>query len=597
MPFSSVTPSALQQIQPTIQRFTKMLANIMQLEVEIVDANMVRMAGTGPYAKFVGVALNNYSRLLRHVLESKTEKVVVRSRIDPMCAHCTDKENCKEKAFIGVPILVQDLCVGVISLVALTDEQQKRIEENSREISDYVRHISDIFVSKIVGAQSNADDLTHMLIGLVDHMDQGVVGLDENGHVRFINPIALGHLHCTQEKIAGRLIDIRPLTPAKTPVQGHSQYIFSFADKEEIIAGQMFEVHGLKLFLMAYYQSPISLPEGYNQADPRVQHIIGESKSMRALKILIARIATSPSSVLIRGESGTGKEIIARAIHQLSDRSRQPFVAINCAAIPENLQESELFGYVKGAFTGASASGKVGLIQAANGGTLFLDEVGDMPLTLQAKLLRAIESREVQPIGSNKAFPVDIRIISATHQNLDDFVAQGRFRGDLYYRLSVIPISVPALRDRKTDIDLLVHYFINLHARRISNAYPGIAPEVLIQLRQYNWPGNVRELSNLAEYLVNVVPPGEIIDMSLLPPNIAGPQTASTSEKILTATQPDSFCEPDTQAKMLKRMERQVIEEALFRLGNKKMVADELGIGIATLYRKIKKYGLSDLGT
>ncbi len=596
MPFSNLTPSALKQIQPTIQRFTKMLANIMQLEVEIVDADLVRMAGTGPYAKSVGVTLNNYSRLLRHVLESKTEKVVVRSRTDPMCASCTDRSNCMEKAFIGIPILVQDVCLGVISLVALTDEQQKRIEENNREISDYARHISTIFVSKIVGVQSNADELTQMLIGLVDHMDQGVVGLDKNGQVKFINATALEHLGCTQEKIAGRLVEIEPLTPTKIPTQGHSQYIFSFADKQAIISGQMIKVHELELFLMAYHQSPLTLPEGHSQTDPRVQHIIGESPPMRALKALIARIATSPSSVLIRGESGTGKEIVARAIHQLSDRQQQAFVAINCAAIPENLQESELFGYVKGAFTGASATGKVGLIQAANGGTLFLDEVGDMPLTLQAKLLRAIESREVQPIGSNKSFPVDIRIISATHQNLDDFVAQGKFRGDLYYRLSVIPISVPALRERKSDIDLLVHYFINLHAKRISNAYPGIAPDVLEQLRQYNWPGNVRELSNLAEYLVNVVPPGELIDVSLLPPSISPPQTPRPTEKNKLQETQANFCEPETGTKMLKTMERQIIEEALFRLGNKKLVADELGIGIATLYRKIKKYGLSNFG-
>ncbi|WP_323116376.1 sigma-54 factor interaction domain-containing protein, partial [Klebsiella variicola] len=167
-------------------------------------------------------------------------------------------------------------------------------------------------------------------------------------------------------------------------------------------------------------------------------HLVGESEPIRQLKHLISRVAPSPSSILITGESGTGKEVVARAIHKLSNRSEKPFIAINCAAIPEQLLESELFGYVKGAFTGASANGKQGLIQAADKGTLFLDEIGDMPLIVQAKLLRAIESREVQPIGSSRTIPVDIRIVSATNQNLEQFVSEGKFREDLYYRLNVI---------------------------------------------------------------------------------------------------------------------------------------------------------------
>lgn len=235
---------------------------------------------------------------------------------------------------------------------------------------------------------------------------------------------------------------------------------------------------------------------------------------------LISRIARGPSSVMVAGESGTGKEVVARAIHKLSDRQAKPFIAINCAAIPEQLLESELFGYVKGAFTGASANGKPGLIQAANHGTLFLDEIGDMPLTLQAKLLRAIESREIQPVGASHPVPVDIRIISATNQNLAQFIAEGKFREDLYYRLNVIPLRLPPLRERQDDIELLIHHFLQLHTRRLELVYPGVSPEVIGLLKRYHWPGNIRELSNLMEYLVNVVPSGEVIDASLLPPNL-----------------------------------------------------------------------------
>ncbi len=312
---------------------------------------------------------------------------------------------------------------------------------------------------------------------------------------------------------------------------------------------------------------------------------------MRQLKRLISRIAPSPSSVMVVGESGTGKEVVARAIHKLSGRRNKPFIAINCAAIPEQLLESELFGYVKGAFTGASANGKTGLIQAANTGTLFLDEIGDMPLMLQAKLLRAIEAREILPIGASSPIQVDIRIISATNQNLAQFIAEGKFREDLFYRLNVIPITLPPLRERQEDIELLVHYFF-------TSAYPssgiglslGIAPDVVEILRKHRWPGNLRELSNLMEYLVNVVPSGEVIDSTLLPPNLLNNGTTEQSD--VTEVSEAHLSLDDAGGTALEEMEKQMIREALSRHNSKKQVADELGIGIATLYRKIKKYEL-----
>ena len=311
---------------------------------------------------------------------------------------------------------------------------------------------------------------------------------------------------------------------------------------------------------------------------------------MRQLKKLITRVAPSPSSVMIVGESGTGKEVVARAVHKLSDRQAKPFIAINCAAIPEQLLESELFGYVKGAFTGASANGKTGLIQAANHGTLFLDEIGDMPLTLQAKLLRAIESREIQPVGASHPVPVDIRIISATNQNLEQFIAEGKFREDLFYRLNVIPLRLPPLRERQDDIELLIHYFLHLHTRRLELVYPGVSPEVIALLKNYRWPGNIRELSNLMEYLVNVVPSGEVIDLSLLPPNLIS--SGKVNERESSRAAPASVAKEEEGGTALEEMEKQMIRDALTRYSNKKQAADELGIGIATLYRKIKKYEL-----
>ncbi len=584
------TSSVLQQIQPTIFRFTKMLASVLQLDVEIVDADMVRISGTGPFAKLIGKKLNGNSRLLSHVLKEKEEKVVIQSRVDQLCEDCRDKGSCKEKAFIGVPIMVQQVCVGVISLVALTPEQQLRIKENAHEISEYVRYISHIFVSKIIGGQNAGDDLGEVFTSLIENMDQGVLVLDENEQVRSINPVALKQLNCTPEKILGRMVNIRPRPYQQDAASGYLQHIVTFADRREIIIGQMHRRQNYQLFLMAFHQPHPAIPDEQAASDPRIGHIIGESRPMRVLKALLTRVATSPSSVLIVSESGTGKEVVARAIHELSGRSNQPFVAINCAAIPEALQESELFGYLKGAFTGASTAGKVGLIQSANGGTLFLDEIGDMSLGMQAKLLRTIENREVQPIGASKPVPVDIRIIAATHQKLEQFIAERKFREDLFYRINVIPLTIPPLREREGDIELLAHYFINLHSNRIGGVYPGISPEVVKLLPQYHWPGNVRELSNLMEYLVNVVPSGDIIDESLLPPNITNglrPRAAGGTEKVFESIR---ACDAGTSITMIESMERQMIEEALSRHKNKKLAADELGIGVATLYRKINKY-------
>lgn len=586
----ATTQSVLMQIQPTIQRFARMLASVLQLEVEIVDENLCRVAGTGAYGKFLGRQLSGNSRLLRHVLETKTEKVVTQSRFDPLCEGCDSKENCREKAFLGTPVILQERCVGVISLIAVTHEQQEHISDNLREFSDYVRHISTIFVSKLLEDQGPGDNISKIFATMIDNMDQGVLVVDADNRVQFVNQTALKTLGVVQNNIIGKPVRFRPLTFESNFTHGHMQHIVSWDDKSELIIGQLHNIQGRQLFLMAFHQSHTSFSVANASDEPHIEQLVGECRVMRQLKRLISRIAPSPSSVMVVGESGTGKEVVARAIHKLSGRRNKPFIAINCAAIPEQLLESELFGYVKGAFTGASANGKTGLIQAANTGTLFLDEIGDMPLMLQAKLLRAIEAREILPIGASSPIQVDIRIISATNQNLAQFIAEGKFREDLFYRLNVIPITLPPLRERQEDIELLVHYFLHLHTRRLGSVYPGIAPDVVEILRKHRWPGNLRELSNLMEYLVNVVPSGEVIDSTLLPPNLLNNGTTEQSD--VTEVNEAHLSLDDAGGTALEEMEKQMIREALSRHNSKKEVADELGIGIATLYRKIKKYEL-----
>jgi two-component system response regulator PilR (NtrC family) len=259
-----------------------------------------------------------------------------------------------------------------------------------------------------------------------------------------------------------------------------------------------------------------------------LDNIIGQSPKMRAIFELIQTVAPQTSRVLITGESGTGKELVARAIHENSARAQAPFITINCGAFPESLLESELFGYMKGAFTGANDN-RHGLFQAANGGTLFMDEIGNMSLTMQVRLYRVLQEGKVRPIGSTEESDVDVRIIAATNKDFEKEIAEGRFREDLYYRLSVIPVQLPSLRERKEDIPLLARHFLEKFRKIMEKPIEGISPEAVRKLEAYDWPGNVRELENTMERAVALETTSEIT-LRVLPDRIAGYSSAISSQ-------------------------------------------------------------------
>ncbi|MEI6895645.1 MAG: sigma 54-interacting transcriptional regulator [Colwellia sp.] len=579
--------SELMAIQPTIIRFTKMLAAVLKVDAEVVDSDLVRIAGTGPYDHFFGKKLNTSSRLFRYIIETKQEKILIRTQTDSLCEDCNTSENCHETAFLGVPILIENRCIGVISLVAFSDESQQLIKENTCLFSDYIKYIAQLVISKLAENKTQPHGLEAVFINLIDNMDQGVLVLDEEDYVKYGNQPALNNLNLTKKDLQKTPINIRALSHCKNNIDNQQQHIISFGNREELLVGRFSNTDAHKLFLMSFHQphNPIIT----SAANAVLADTIGESKQMLQVKALISKIAPSPSSVLINGESGTGKEVIANAIHKLSPRAKNPFIAINCAAIPNELLESELFGYIKGAFTGASSKGRIGLIQAADTGTLFLDEIGDMSMQLQAKLLRVLETREVMPVGSHKALPVDIRIISATNRNFVDLIANNQFREDLYYRLNVVPLQLPPLKDRAGDVPLLINYFLDIHTKKLGATYPGISEQTMACLTQYHWPGNVRELSNLVEYLINILPDGEQIDIDLLPPHFQTNQDKDVAQLTNTVT-----VVTESAGMTLEHIEKLRIEDAISRLSSRKLVAEELDIGIATLYRKIKKYGLND---
>jgi two-component system response regulator HydG len=315
--------------------------------------------------------------------------------------------------------------------------------------------------------------------------------------------------------------------------------------------------------------------------------VVGSSPQMNGVIERLKRIAPTDASVLITGDTGTGKELVAQAVHQNSPRKSKPFVALNCAALSENILESELFGHVRGAFTDASAD-RIGKFEYAHGGTLFLDEVGDMPPSTQIKLLRVLESGEITRVGSNDPIQVNVRILSATNRNLDEAIAAGSFRSDLYHRLKVVTISLPKLSERAQDIPLLIEHFIRQFSRRHHKQIKSMSPAARVKLMSYSWPGNVRELRNTIESMV-VVDFDGVLDVDDLPPEFVGPPVAEAAGGGQQAAGGIS----SLIGQPLEAIEKMCITETLkFTGGNREQAAEMLGIGERTLYRKIKEYQL-----
>ncbi len=331
-------------------------------------------------------------------------------------------------------------------------------------------------------------------------------------------------------------------------------------DMSEVVR-QQDEIHSLR--------KTLQLENGYHG-------ILGHSPAMQSLFELIENVSTTEAPVLINGESGTGKELVARAIHEASDRRDKPYIKVNCAALNENLLESELFGHAKGSYTGADRS-RVGRFEAAHEGTIFLDEVGDIPMSTQVKLLRVLEEKEIERVGEHQPIKVDVRIVSATNKRLEKLIESGKFREDLYFRINVFPMKCPALRDRKEDIPAIVQSFIQANAVKTGKKILGLTPEAMEKLAHYDWPGNVRELRNAVEYAFVLCPSGGI-DLRHLPPKI------SESGGVC----PPPECVPDQN-----RQEKEELLRVLQQTrGNQSEAGRILGVSRVTIWKRIKKYGI-----
>lgn len=465
-------------------------------------------------------------------------------------------------------------------------------------------------ITELEGALNQLDETEKELLRFKEALEllyDGMIMVDENGYVTMINQNYCDFLHVKMEESLGRHVtevveNTRMHIVVKTGQAeiGHLQRI---RDREIIvmrlpirkngkvvgaIGKVMFtDIHDLKTLAQRLNVAESKL-DFYKQELKRVQgakytfeQIVGDHERMKEAKDLALRVAKSRSTVMIRGESGTGKELFAHAIHEASRRSEGPFVRVNCAAIPADLMESELFGYEEGAFTGAKKGGKPGKIELAQGGTLFLDEIGDLPSSMQAKLLRALQEKEVERIGGTEISQVDIRVIAATNRPLEEMVKKGEFREDLYYRLNVFQIRIPPLRERGEDIIVTAQFILGKLNSELGTSVSGFDPEVENLFRQHNWPGNVRELQNVIERAIHLADKPRI-GLEHLPPYLLELAEGLGNSSSLSLEKEVEMAEIRAIKRALKASE-----------GNRAKAAELLEIHRASLYRKLEKYGMS----
>ncbi len=587
--------SLLKKIQSHVKEYARIIASVVECEVEIVDEEMVRVAGTGIFEK----EENQISEgaIYRDVLLTGKSHVIEDPSTHPLCSECRIKENCHEKLEISAPILYKNKVIGVIGLVCLTEKIKNKVLRNINSHLRFTEHISEFISGKIFEFEDAIEKKERMdiLSQIMNNFDKCVLVVDYDGKIIDANDAAVRELKIgtdfrnnfrniniirKNEVIFGKDVFSAEIEKRKYTLVGVLLPISSFTNKEyKIFLFNNYSKTNEEISKITVAANPIS-----------IENIIGDSEAVLDLKDKIKKIADTQSTVLITGESGTGKELIARAIHSCSKRSKKPFIAINCGAIPDSLLESELFGYVKGAFSGASSEGRVGKFELANGGVIFLDEIGEMPFYLQVKLLRVLQERTIVRIGSNKLIKLDIRVIAATNMDLKQRIREKKFREDLYYRLNVIPLRVPPLRERGEDIFLIMKILMEKYNKIFNKNVHSIDNEVKEIIKNYSWPGNVRELENTVEFMINMCDEKGIITKDMIYENIVKNSISGNQNEKINS-------EKGTSLMTLEESEKLLIKKALSIYGSdtagKNLCAEKLGIGIATLYRKIDKYNLN----
>lgn len=583
----------LKKIKKYIKQYAEVIANILKCEVEIVDENLIRIAGTGYFEEKIGLKCKG--AVYPYVFFKEESQVITNPKENILCLECKYRSECMEELEISSPIFYKGKVVGIIGLICFDKKAKVRILEDLDSYLKFTEQISDFISGKLFEIEEEIEKRERMdiLKKIVNISGKGVIILDERGNIVDINTSAKEKLGL-EDKENGIGYPKINIIPKKNQITNQVLYNIEFDKNRYILHGKMESFESLsnkkyRIFIFEFEEKQIIKGnEIVEDVRTDIFNIIGNSKKIEEVRKMIKKIANSPSTILITGESGTGKELVAKAIHSCSDRVNDPFVAINCGAIPETLLESELFGYVRGAFSGASGEGRIGKFELANNGIIFLDEIGEMPLSLQVKLLRVLQERKIERLGSNKSIDLNIRVIAATNADLLSLIEQGKFRKDLYYRLNVLEIELPPLRERKEDIEILLESLIKKYSLSFNKSLLKVDSNLLKILKNYNWPGNIRELENIIEYLVNMQDEFGNLDNEVI---VKIEEKLNKKQKTIERA---SFKVNNTLT--LEAVEKEMIKESLKKYGTsregKEMCAKELGIGIATLYRKIEKFKL-----
>lgn len=569
----------MEEARSSIERLTLAIASSLKLEVAIFDSSSRLFFCTPTYLKKKGKIVHAAS--IQEVIDNGSV-LVNRPGEMPSCIGCRFKDHCPSTIEILCCIRVGAEVVGVANLTSFTKEGQRRIEENTSVYLNAVTELGNLISDclKSVSGDRNTAALEALLQSAMEISVHPMLLSDPHGVILYYNQHAAKLLKSCGRTTAS-LWQIFPEDTVQKLLKGNA-----FFERTVPLGKMMAKItsravmsgNEISAVLLRFADNLMAPPEGNSVSGG----IVGKSQEIEDVRLMVKKLANSPTPILLTGETGTGKELVAKAMHNQSRRSKYPFVAINCSSIPESLFESELFGYAEGSFTGAKKGGKIGKIEMAQGGTLFLDELGEMPLSVQPKLLRVLQEYELERVGSTEKIHLDIRVIAATNRNLEELIQEGKFREDLYYRINVINLPLPPLRRRKSDIMPIAKNFLEQFRQKLDMPLKTISPEAETLLLQYDWPGNVRELQNAMEYAANLCEQ-EVLLPDALPAYLTAERKPCLDEHRGVSPQ------EETQ-----------IRELLMRYGHtlegKKLIAAQMGISLRTLYRKLNQLQIGDQG-
>ncbi|HQE65857.1 MAG TPA: sigma 54-interacting transcriptional regulator [Bacillota bacterium] len=595
--------SYLKLIDYKIQSLAESLSSILNVETTVVDEHLLRIAGTGDFYHRINESSPENS-LFAKVLKSGKAELNLYDKKNPICQTCNSSDTCKELKSMILPIKVENDIIGVASFVSFNAAQDQLMVEKKEEYLELLKHFAESIEKEIMSIKmvNKLNMGIAEINGIINSINRSIIILNKEQRIIYINSKAIKSLNInfSADKIINKRISsiiknfkaedtnnkevIGSWTISGKPVKVIYKINYIILDNKNVSTIINFDT----------LDEIISIAMTYNSDDETTfENIIGRSQIMQDVIEKAKIAAKSDSTIFLHGTSGTGKELFARSIHNASYRKDGPFVAVNCAALPENLIESELFGYEKGAFTGASQKGKTGKFEQANNGTLFLDEIADLPLHLQAKLLRVLQDKKIDRIGGSSQINVNVRIISATHKNLEEMVRNNEFREDLFYRLNVIPLHLPSLKDRGEDVLLCSEYIIKKLCLKMNKSPKRISKDVETMFMGYSWPGNVRELENVLEYAINFSFDDEITAENLPEYFLAKYAKKDNVDESINIESPeiDNLKSLDD---ITKEYEKKLLRNLLSKYGNdtaaKKKIAEKLGMSITTLYRKLNDY-------